>query len=186
MDLSAVTAALAADADVVLAWELDSDEDPTLSAFAVKGGTRQVAYSSVEPDERAAASKALLAAGHAQGWYASGTGCVWRATPERFAVWTAQGEALVADEQSVRLRDGEVVSRQEVISVIGFLDPGAVRRGVSIAWGEREVLLVEHYVHRASQDPSYGEFDAVSDTTWVRGLGRQLAQWLGARFVDRT
>lgn len=175
---------LAAHPGAIVAWEVDG---ANLSVFSISAGATQLALTAVEPDQRASLKAELSRLGHVQGHYASGTGLVWRREADAFTVWNARARVFRADASALAFAR-QTVARDAAggLEIVAFVDEDFVNRGVRacLATGEHTVAL--HRQLRATADWSYGALDALADSTWTVILGRDLADFLGAPFVDET
>lgn len=178
LDLSPIFDALSANPGAIAAWEVDSPTDPTLSVFDVSGPPRQLAYLSVATPDEAEVSRRLDAAGHPTGYYALGTGVVWRNQQALFEIWTEYGAGLVATAAGLALRDGTLINRADIEAVVPFAVSDDVVRGVTLKLRMGEHTLAQAFKHSAAYLVDFSDGKGWSWITWVSVLAHELARWL--------
>lgn len=183
MSIAALLKEFAANPGAVLAWEV---EGLNLSVFRVEGGAEQLALTRVPRADRATLRAELTKLGYAQGQYASEADFVWLRDEHSFVVWDAKGQALRADAEALTFAKA-TVTRAPGMEVVAFVDDDLIRRGVLVRSASGEHKVAVHIELRAGAgDGSYGPLDALGDCGWTVALGRALADFLGATFVDKT
>lgn len=115
------------------------------------------------------------------------TGFVWRATHERFAVWTTEGKPLEVTRTELAM-SGVPSPVSDVKSVALLHDPERRgRRGVVVrtpAAKPPRLVVVQEDDGFASEAPNDADEDVRRDGTWARLLAQDLATWLGVPLDD--
>ncbi len=186
MRLEDLLTELSRNPQAILAWQVDEPGDRGLAVFQVEGGTKQLAHMVIRRGEVQAVTEALARRGLIPGWYGGGTGVVWREVGGVFSLWGPRGPLLRSDGQTVTLGARQTLPVTPAVEVTAFLDEDFVARGVRLRAGETEHTVVRHRPTAALGGVSYGALDALGDSGWVIYLGRELATFLGATYIDQT
>jgi hypothetical protein len=150
-----------------------------------EGGAEQLAWRHVPEEERGAVMADLSARGLTEAGYDFFSGFVWVESDAGVEVHHRKGKVLEATGDRARLRDGRVIARSEIATVIAFADDDYIYRGVKAALRSgQEIPLVTEASLGASGDPTYSRNELLFETAWTGILGRAIASWAGARFVD--
>ncbi len=148
-------------------------------------GAEQLAGRHVAEEERSAISADLCARGIPVAEYDFFSGLVWVTTAAGVEVYHRKGKKLEATDDRATLADGRVIPRSEIATVIAFADDDYVYRGVKAALKSgQEVPLVTEASLAPMGDPTYSRNELLFETGWAALIGRAIADWAGARFVD--
>lgn len=173
--------ALARPATIVAAWDIEAhDHLQTLTVFAVDGIPRVLAQEATDRAGRDAWTAELGARGLVLGEYHLGTGVLWRATPERFCVWSPSGLALDADRERIVVGHA-TLDAHAVYTAAAFAVADRARRGVSLVRGDHEWIVVETFARESTLGHGYQADATMSAAVWTRALKRALSVWLGRR-----
>mgnify|MGYP007095814901 CR=1 FL=1 len=104
----------------------------------------------------------------------------WRATPERFCVWSPSGLALDADRERIVVGHA-TLDAHAVYTAAAFAVADRARRGVSLVRGDHEWIVVETFARESTLGHGYQADATMSAAVWTRALRRALSVWLGRR-----
>lgn len=179
--------ALAAPGRKFLAW-VDEVRDGKRVAMLYRldaHGAERLAFSSVPETERDALTADLAARGIAVAEYEFESGFVWVVNDAGVEVYHRKGKMLDATGDRVTLPDGRVVHRAEIATVIAFANDDYIYRGIrAVLRSGAEVTLVAEASLGASGDPTYSRNELLMETGWAVMIGRAIASWAGAAFLD--
>jgi hypothetical protein len=172
---------LAAHPTAVAAWDLELGPEETLSIFDTAAGARRVAEASYPRSERADVTLRLELRGVPVGAHDLRGGVLWVATRDAFSLWSASERTLKVSDATFELADGRILSRPAEVEVRAEIDAEGTC-AVFLSAGD-EVHTIAAVDMEDAEGADGAEF---VDAQWARALGRALAAWCGARFVDRT
>ena len=179
--------AIAAAGQKFQAWGDEVKDGKRVAMIYSLGGTgaKQLAWKHIPEEERAALEADLIARGIAMAGYDFFCMFVWITTPNGFEVYDAKQKVFSAAGDRATLEDGRVIGRSDIATVIAFAHDDYIYRGVKAALRSgKEVPLVTEASGSAMGDPTDTRNELLQETGWAPEIGRAIAAWARAPFVD--
>ncbi len=148
-------------------------------------GAKALAQTSLPEAEVAAMVTELKARGIAVAESDFVSEMIWVRTPDGLEVYDMRRKLLeVAGERATTLA-GEVIARQDLVSVTTYAN-GYAERGIK-GWlrGGEEIKLVIEFSLTAEEDYTYSRNQLLHETAWCGMIAIEIAKWAGAKYENR-